>query len=280
MSSVELLESTGRESSSTGKTTVSRYVLLTIAGIYITVSLYFMFSTRSRLVALETAQRTSVQNIMFREMGDERQMLSIEANVEALTQRLEMTENDLRGRIGTRTAELQRQQQALAKHVSVDVASVRTELGATKIDIAATRADLETTKSKLDRAVGDLTGQGTLIARTRDELEELRRRGERNYYEFTLRKGAAPTRVSTISLQLKRVNAKKNKFTLNVISDDRTIEKKDRGVAEPLQFYTGRDRLLYEVVIFTAEKNIVEGYLSTPKSLTTTSRNSVPGDEN
>lgn len=280
MSSVELLESTGRESSSTGKTTVSRYVLLTIAGIYITVSLYFMFSTRSRLVALETAQRTSVQNIMFREMGDERQMLSIEANVEALTQRLEMTENDLRGRIGTRTAELQRQQQALAKHVSVDVASVRTELGATKIDIAATRADLETTKSKLDRAVGDLTGQGTLIARTRDELEELRRRGERNYYEFTLRKGASPTRVSTISLQLKRVNAKKNKFTLNVISDDRTIEKKDRGVAEPLQFYTGRDRLLYEVVIFTAEKNIVEGYLSTPKSLTTTSRNSVPGDEN
>ena len=186
----------------------------------------------------------------------------------------------MRGRIGTRTAELQRQQQALAKHVSVDVASVRTELGATKIDIAATRADLETTKSKLDRAVGDLTGQGTLIARTRDELEELRRRGERNYYEFTLRKGAAPTRVSTISLQLKRVNAKKNKFTLNVISDDRTIEKKDRGVAEPLQFYTGRDRLLYEVVIFTAEKNIVEGYLSTPKSLTTTSRNSVPGDEN
>ena len=97
MSSVELLESTGRESSSTGKTTVSRYVLLTIAGIYITVSLYFMFSTRSRLVALETAQRTSIQNIMFREMGDERQMLSIEANVEALTQRLEMTEKRLAG---------------------------------------------------------------------------------------------------------------------------------------------------------------------------------------
>ena len=69
-----------------------------------------------------------------------------------------------------------------------------------------------------------------------------------------------------MSLQLKKVDPKRNKYTLNVIADDRTIEKKDRGVAEPLQFYSGRDRQLYEVVIFTTEKNGVTGYLSTPKS--------------
>ncbi len=105
-----------------------------------------------------------------------------------------------------------------------------------------------------------------MIARTREELEELKHRGDRNYYEFSLYKGGHPTQLSTVALQLKKADPKKNKFTLNVVADDRVIEKKDRGAAEPLQFYTGRDRQLYEVVIFTVEKNKVTGYLSTPKS--------------
>lgn len=119
---------------------------------------------------------------------------------------------------------------------------------------------------KLDRAIGDLTGQSGLIARTREDLEELRHRGDRNYYEFSLSKGEHATQLSTIALQLKKADAKKGKFTLNVIADDRVIEKKDRGVAEPLQFYTGRNRQLYDVVIFTVDKNKVTGYLSTPKT--------------
>ena len=75
--------------------------------------------------------------------------------------------------------------------------------------------------------------------------------------------------MSTVSLQLKKVDPKKSKFTLNVMADDRTIEKKDRTVAEPLQFYTGRDHMLYEVVVFTANKNSITGYLSTPKNAPT-----------
>ena len=143
---------------------------------------------------------------------------------------------------------------------------MRTELSGARTDIATTRTELASTNAKLNSAIGDLNGQSHLIARTRDELEELKHRGDGNYYEFTLYKGSHPTPVSTVSLQLKKVNPKKNKFTLNVIADDRTIEKKDRGVAEPLQFYTGRDHLLYEVVIWTTESNGVTGYLSTPKS--------------
>jgi len=80
-----------------------------------------------------------------------------------------------------------------------------------------------------------------------------------------LNKGDRPTQFSTVGLQLKKADAKKSKFTLNVVADDHVIEKKDRGVAEPLQFYTGRNRQLYEVVIFAVEKNRVTGYLSTPK---------------
>ncbi|MBV9088236.1 MAG: hypothetical protein JOY79_12170, partial [Acidobacteriaceae bacterium] len=71
--------------------------------------------------------------------------------------------------------------------------------------------------------------------------------------------------VSTVSLQLKKSDAKKGKFTLNVIADDRTIEKKDRTLFEPMQFYTGRDRMLYEVVVLTVGKDKITGYMSTPK---------------
>ena len=119
----------------------------------------------------------------------------------------------------------------------------------------------------MERAIGDLNVQSGLIAHTREDLEELKRRGDRNYFELTLQKNAHPSPVSTVSLQLKKTDAKKSKFTLNVIADDKTIEKKDRNVAEPLQFYTGRDRVLYEIVVLAVNKDFVNGYLATPKSV-------------
>jgi hypothetical protein len=146
------------------------------------------------------------------------------------------------------------------------VAGVKSDVGGVKTDVATTKTELEATKAKLERTIGDLGMQSGLIARTREDLEVLRRRGERNYFEFALVKGASPTPLSTISLQLKKADQKKSKFTLNVLADDRTIEKKDKTMMEPLQFYTGRDRQLFEVVVFTVEKNKVTGYLSTPKS--------------
>src|SRR5207247_487541 len=87
-----------------------------------------------------------------------------------------------------------------------------------------------------------------------------------NYYEFTLLRGAKPQPVSTVSLQLKKADAKRGKFSLNVTSDDKTIEKKDRNISEPIQFYTGRDRMLYELVVWTVDKKKAVGYLSTPKN--------------
>jgi len=107
--------------------------------------------------------------------------------------------------------------------------------------------------------------QSGLIARTAEELDILKRKGDRNYYEFTLNKGAAPTPVGTISLQVKKTDAKKSKFNLIVLADDKTIEKKDKTVNEPLQFYTGRDRMLYEVVVNLVDKNKISGYMATPK---------------
>ena len=144
---------------------------------------------------------------------------------------------------------------------------MKTEVGSVKTDVDATKSDLQGTKDKLERTVGDLGVQSGLVARTRQDLDLLRRRGERSYYEFTLVKGKGPARVSNISLQLKNADPKRSKYTLNVMADDRVIEKKDRTMFEPLQFYTGRDRGLYEVVVFTVNKGKVSGYVSTPKEM-------------
>ncbi len=94
----------------------------------------------------------------------------------------------------------------------------------------------------------------------------LKHKGDRNYYEFTLVKGAKAQPVATVSLALKKTDPKRGKFTLDVTSDDKTIEKKDRNVSEPIQFYSGRDRLLYELVVWSIDKKKASGYLSTPKN--------------
>jgi len=252
---------------------VLRNVILAVAAVYVIASLYFIFEGRSRVASLEKAQQTAVADLSKRiDHTDSK----LKASTEALGARMGMTEQDLQARMTARAAELeQKQKQAERrlseqhKQMSGEVAGVKTDLGSAKTDIATTRSDLEATKAKLERAMGDLGVQSGLIARTREDLDELRRRGDRNYYEFTLQKGAKPTPVSTVSLELKKADKKRSKFTMNVIADDRTIEKKDRTVAEPLQFYTGRNRMLYELVVFTVEKNQVTGYISTPKSAPT-----------
>ncbi len=196
-----------------------------------------------------------------------------EEQEETLARQAGMTKKEL----AQRTAELQAQQRAAESRiereqkaqinaVTGDIAGVKTDVGGVKTDVASTKADLEATKAKLQSTIGDLGVQSGLIAHTAADLEVLKHRGDRNYYEFTLLKGAKPQPVSTVSLQLKKADPKRGKFTLNVTSDDKTIEKKDRTIAEPIQFYSGRDHLLFELVVWTVDKKKATGYLSTPKS--------------
>ena len=274
MNTTEVHEQISVEASGVSKDTILRYVILAIATLYVIVSLYLIFEVRHRLTSAVNAQDAAIERLRERQAVTEEEL---NVSNQALTRQLGITERGLQAAYAGTRAELrqnqnaferrmQEQQNATVDEVTFVAADIKSELNGAKKDIAATRADLDLTKVKLDRAVGDLNGQSSLIARTREDLEELRHRGDRNYYEFTLNKNERPTRLSTVSLQLKKADSKKNKFTLNVIADDRVIEKKDRGAAEPLQFYTGRNRQLYEVVIFTVEKNKVTGYLSTPKS--------------
>ncbi len=167
------------------------------------------------------------------------------------------------------TAKLAQQQQAADQKigaVSNDVASVKTDVGGVKTDVATTRSDLEATKAQMQSMKGDEGVMSGLIATNASQLEELKHRGDRNYVEFTLQKGAKPTLLSTIKLQLKKVDDKHSRYTLAVNADDRNIEKKDKSLDEPVQFYTGKDPVLFELVVNNIEKNKVSGYLSMPKS--------------
>ena len=246
-----------------------KYIASILLGALILGGGFLLYDMQNRVKQLE-AGKAETQKQMERRVSELE--ASVKASNEALTSRLGMTQEQL----ARRTDQLRRQQQAaetrLAREqeqklgvVSGQIESVKGEVGGVRTDVGTVRSDLESTKSKLDRAIGDLGQQSGLIARTRDDLEYLKHKGDRNIYEFTLTKSKRPTPVSTVSLELKKADAKRGKFTLNVIADDRTIEKKDRTLFEPMQFYTGRDRMLYELVVLTVGKDKVTGYMSTPK---------------
>jgi multidrug efflux pump subunit AcrA (membrane-fusion protein) len=246
----------------------TKFLWLTMAIAYVALSLVLLLEVRGRINSLETAQMTTNSTLHDLAQRSDAEESTMQARTNALAEQLGMTQKTLQ----RRTAQLRREQHAsvsqLQKEQSAQIENVRKEqkeqIDGVKTDIAATNTDLASTKQRLDRTIGDLGAQSGLIAHTREDLELLKHRGDRNYYEFTLTKGRT-THVSTVSLQLRKANPKRGKFTLNVLADDRTIEKKDRTMYEPLQFYTGRNRQLYEVVVFTMNKNTVSGYMSAPK---------------
>jgi hypothetical protein len=246
-----------------------KWIILLLAVLYVAVSLYAIYDYRGRLEKLEKGQTASTAQVT--ELS--KRMAEAEASAETMAGQLGMTKKELARRTAElvsqqRAAEsrLARQQKEQITQVTGEVAGVKTDIGGVKTDVASTRSDLEATKARLESVKGDMGVMSGLIATTRGDLEVLKHRGDRNYYEFALDKSKTPKPISTVSLQLKKTDPKKGKFTLNVMADDRTIEKKDRNMNEPIQFYTGREHMLYELVIWTVDKNHVTGYLSTPKN--------------
>jgi DNA repair exonuclease SbcCD ATPase subunit len=258
------------QESNTGK-----WILVFVAIAFVAAAVYGYVNTQQKVEKLTA----DLGNSQAQVAELQKRMQSAEAQEETLGQKLGMTKKEL----SQRAAELQAQQRAAESRleneekaskeqigqVSGEVAGVKTDVGGVKTDVASTKADLEATKAKLQSAVGDLGVQSGLIANTRGDLEVLKHKGDRNYYEFTLLRGAKPQPVATVSLQLKKADSKHGKFTVNVTADDKTIEKRDRTVAEPIQFYAGRDHLLFELVVWTVDKNKATGYLSTPKGAPT-----------
>ena len=251
---------------------VGKWILLVVAILYVAASLFFGYETQTKLSKLTDDQTASQKQIA----DLTKRMQTAESDSATLAERMGMTRKELAARAG----ELQREQQAESARLAAqaaeekrdvnavagEVGNVKTDVGGVKTDVAATKASLDATIAKLQNTIGDLGVQSGLIANTRSDLEALKHRGDRQYYEFTLLKGARPQAISTVSLQLKKTDPRKGKYTLDVTADDKTIEKKDKNQSEPVQFYTGREHMLYELVVWTVDKNKITGYLSTPKN--------------
>ncbi len=251
---------------------VGKWILIALAAVFVGGSVFFIYDLHSKLGKVTQDQTASQKQIA----DLTKRMQSSEADSETLAHQLGMTKKELASRADV----LQHQQQAASARIAAqmeeekkdvnavagEVGSVKTDVGGVKTDVAATKASLESTIAQLQHTIGDLGVQSGLIANTRGDLEALKHKGDRQYFEFTLLKGAKPQAFSTVALQLKKTDPKRGKYTLNVTADDKTIEKKDRNQSEPVQFYTGRDHMLYELVAWSVDKNKITGYLSTPKN--------------
>ncbi len=157
---------------------------------------------------------------------------------------------------------LKSEAEAKLGQVSSEVGGVKTEVGAVKSDLAGTRRDLEGTQRQLVDVKETLSAA---VAKNASELAELRRKGERDYFEFQIPKKNQITKVEDIRLILTKADAKKGKYTLQVLVDDNKLEKRDRTINEPIQFLVGQTRLRYEVVVNWVQKDSAGGYLSIPK---------------
>jgi hypothetical protein len=168
-------------------------------------------------------------------------------------------------------AEQARQQQAIdhvkqtADTATTKLEGVSTDVGTVKTDLGNTKSQLEQTVANLKRVAGDVDNHTSLIATNGKELSALRQLGEKNYYEFTLTKTKKPQKVGDIMVELKKADTKHNRYTITVLADDKTTEKKDKTINEPVQFYTAKSRQPDEIVVNQVKKNTIVGYLATPK---------------
>jgi archaellum component FlaC/uncharacterized coiled-coil protein SlyX len=149
--------------------------------------------------------------------------------------------------------------------VSSNVGSVKTDVDTVKTAVATSQSQINEHGAELKRVLGDMGVLSGLIATNGKELDALRALGERNYTEFDLAKGGASKKIGNITVALKKSDPKRNRFSIEVLADDKLVEKKDRTINEPVQIYVGGNRQPFEIVVNQVKKDQVSGYLAAPK---------------
>jgi DNA repair exonuclease SbcCD ATPase subunit len=237
-------------------------------------------ASEAELRAELTATKTRADQLANSLEETNQRLAQVSGQQQVTSQKLGLTQDEL-ARARTLAQQIQKsqeEQQNRAVQLGAQIGQVRqeneakfgqvnTDLNGAKGDIAANRKDLEETKARLTTTIGDLGLASGRIARTQEDLEALKRLGERNIYDFNLTKTKTPQHVGPIQMRLTKTDAKKNKYTVLVTVDDRSVEKKDRTVAEPVQFLVRGSRTPYEVVVMEVGKDRITGYLSTPKEM-------------
>jgi len=197
----------------------------------------------------------------------------LESDLKVVTNKLNVTQADLmaaRKQSKSAVVAYDKKLNELGSNVNQQLATKASSDDVSKLngDVTGVKGDLDATKNSIQMARSEM---GTLIARNHDEIDQLRRMGQRDYFEFTVTRKAGTQKVGTIQVELKDTNTKKNQYTINVLADDKNFEKKNRSVNEPIFFYTGGTRTALELVVNKVSKTTASGYLSVPKSGATAS---------
>jgi len=254
-----------------------RWIPLVIVVLFLGVGAlaYVGYSSRTQL-QYALSQSNSHADILSKELEQTNSRLaSVRAQLDVTSQKLGLTQAEL-ARARSMAQQIQQEQEdsdaklvaqigQVQKENETKIGQVSNDLTGAKTDIAATKKDLEDTKKNLTTAVGDLNNQGVLIARNGEELEVLKHLNDRNIYDFKLTKSKQPQHVGPVQIVLHSTDPKRYKFDMTVIADDKSIDKKDRNVDEPMQFYVRGVRAPYELVVMEVTKTGVNGYLTTPK---------------
>jgi hypothetical protein len=197
---------------------------------------------------------------------------ALQSDLKVVTDKLNLTQGELiaaRKQNKNATAAVDQKVEGLATSVKAELATKANSGDVDKLngDVNGVKTDLDAQKNNLQMARSEM---GTLIARNHDEIDQLRRMGQRDYFEFTVTRKGGNQKVGNIQVELKDTNTKKNQYTINVLADDKNFEKKNRSVNEPIFFYTGGTRAALELVVNKVSKTTASGYLSVPKAPDTT----------
>ncbi len=187
----------------------------------------------------------------------------LQGQLNVVTDRLKLTQ----GELGSARRQTKQIRQEYSKQISAVESSLATKASADDVknltgDVSGVKTDLDSTKQNLQMARGEL---GTLIARNHEEIDQLRRMGQRDYFEFTISRKGGRQKVGNLLVELRGTNTKKNMYTVALFVDDMRLEKRNRSVNEPIYFYTRGSRAALELVVNHVAKDKVVGYLSVPK---------------
>ena len=222
-------------------------------------------SQQKRIEALkQDLEATRAQNAAQAKNLSAQAQKEATAHADALARQIAEEEAKMRTQLAAQQSDIGDVKQA-ATAANAKIADVTTDVGGVKTHLSATDAELQKTISDLKSARGDLGVQSGLIATNGTELAALKLKGERNYVDINLTRKDKNKRFADITLTLKSVDAKKNKYTVDVMADDKLTEKKDKNVNEPVQFYSSKARQPYEIVVNQVQKDMIVGYLATPK---------------
>src|ERR1700686_544513 len=197
----------------------------------------------------------------------------MQSDVKVVTDRLKLTQSELiaaRKQNKNATTAVDQKVTSLATSVKAELATKANADDVNRLngDVTGVKTDLDATKNSIQMARSEM---GTLIARNHDEIDQLRRMGQRDYFEFNVTRKSGASKVGSVQIELKDTNTKKNQYTINVLADDKSFEKKNRSVNEPIFFYTGGSHAALELVVNKVSKTTASGYLSVPKSAGATS---------